>query len=56
MNCSLPGSSKNGIFQARVLEWVAIAFSGSYLQGSNRNPGIEKGIVNTVGERADVIN
>ena len=27
MNCSLPGSSANGIFQARVLEWVAIAFS-----------------------------
>ena len=27
MNCSLPGSSVNGIFQARVLEWGAIAFS-----------------------------
>ena len=27
MDCSLPGSSINGIFQARVLEWVAIAFS-----------------------------
>ena len=27
MNCSLPGSSVHGIFQARVLEWVAIAFS-----------------------------
>ena len=27
MNCSLPGSSVYGIFQARVLEWVAIAFS-----------------------------
>ena len=25
--CSLPGSSIHGIFQARVLEWVAIAFS-----------------------------
>ena len=27
MACSLPGSSIHGIFQARVLEWVAIAFS-----------------------------
>ena len=27
MNCSLPGSSIHGIFQARVLEWDAIAFS-----------------------------
>ena len=28
MDCSLPGSSVHRIFQARVLEWVAIAFSG----------------------------
>ena len=27
MDCSPPGSSVNGIFQARVLEWGAIAFS-----------------------------
>ena len=27
MDCSLPGSSIRGIFQARVLEWGAIAFS-----------------------------
>ena len=27
MDCSPPGPSVNGIFQARVLEWVAIAFS-----------------------------
>ena len=27
MDCSLPGSSNHGIFQARVLEWVAISFS-----------------------------
>ena len=30
MDCSLPGSSIHGIFQARVLEWVAIAFSDIY--------------------------
>ena len=27
MDCSLPGFSIHGIFQARVLEWGAIAFS-----------------------------
>ena len=29
MDCSLPGSSVRGIFQARILEWGAIAFSGN---------------------------
>ena len=27
MDCSLPGSSVHGVFQARVLEWFAISFS-----------------------------
>jgi len=36
MDCSLSGSSIHGIFQARVLEWIAIAFS----RGSS-HPGIE---------------
>ena len=31
VDCSLPGSSVHGIFQARVLEWVAIAFSERWL-------------------------
>ena len=30
MDYSLPGSSIHGIFQARVLEWGAIAFSGTW--------------------------
>ena len=30
MDCSLPGSSVHGIFQARVLEWGAIVFSHTY--------------------------
>jgi len=30
-DCSLPGSSVHAIFQARVLEWVAIAFSAKYV-------------------------
>ena len=35
MDCSPPGSSAHGIFQARVLEWVAIAFSLLSLPPSN---------------------
>ena len=31
MDCRLPGSSIHGIFQSRVVEWVAIAFSGRTL-------------------------
>ena len=31
MDCSLPGSSVHGIFQARILEWVAISFSNLVL-------------------------
>ena len=27
MDCSPPGSSVHGVFQARILEWVAISFS-----------------------------
>ena len=34
-DCSLPGSSAHGIFQARVLEWVAIAFSEGTLISEN---------------------
>jgi len=38
MDCSLPGSSVHGIFQARVLEWIAISFSREL-----PDPGIEPG-------------
>ena len=34
MDCSLPGSPIHGIFQARVLEWVAISFSRDRTQVS----------------------
>ena len=37
MDCSLPGSSIRGIFQARVLEWVAIASLFTLYQFSNFN-------------------
>ena len=39
MDCSLPGSSVHGIFQARVLEWGAIAFSDNkyrFVENSNK--------------------
>ena len=35
MDCSLPGSSVHGIFQARTLEWSAIAFSRAGSRGTN---------------------
>ena len=35
MDCSLPGSSTHGIFQAGVLEWGAIPFSYMYIYGSS---------------------
>ena len=37
MDCSPPGSSMHRIFQGRIVEWVAISFSRSYLP----NPGIK---------------
>ena len=36
MDCSLPGSSINGIFPATVLEWVAISFSRGSSQPRDR--------------------
>ena len=36
MDCSLPGSSVHGIFQARILEWVSIAFSRGSSRPSNQ--------------------
>ena len=44
MDCSLPGSSVHGIFQARVLEWVAISFS----RGSSQ-PRDQTGVSGTTG-------
>ena len=37
MDCSLPSSSIYGIFQARVLEWGAIAFSVYYVRTQQKN-------------------
>ena len=44
MDCSLPGFSVYGIFQARVLEWGAIAFSVFYMnQQKNIEPNLGQG-------------
>ena len=37
MDCSLPGYSVHGIFQARVLEWGAIAFSAFFSEGLSKH-------------------
>ena len=44
MDCSRPGSSIHRVYQVRVLEWVAIAFSGrSSIQLAKIRPGAECG-------------
>ena len=48
MDCSLSGSSVHGIFQVRVLEWVAISFPrGSQPRDQSRNS-----YVSCIGRRA----
>ena len=46
MDCTLPGSSIHGIFQARVLEWGAIAFSvyAEYIMQNARLDEAQAGI------------
>ena len=39
MDCGLPGSSIHGIFQARILEWGAIAFSEKLYTVNKTKPG-----------------
>ena len=43
MDCSLPGSSVHGIFQARVLEWVAISFSRGIFSTRGGGDGDKRG-------------
>ena len=43
MDCSLPGSSSHGIFQARGLEWGAIAFSAINLKDVANFSTLEQG-------------
>ena len=49
MDCSLPGYSFHGIFQARVLEWVAIAFcKESYIYTMEYYSAIKKNAFESV--------
>ena len=40
MDYSLPGSSVHGIFQARILEWIAISFSRRIFPTQKSNLGL----------------
>ena len=40
MDCSLPGSSTHEIFQARILEWVAVSFTRGFFPTQGSNPGL----------------
>ena len=40
MDCGPPGSSDNGIFQARILEWVAMPFFRGLFLSQGSNPGL----------------
>ena len=40
IDCSLPGSSIHGIFQARILEWVAISFSRAIRWGRDEKENL----------------
>ena len=42
MDCSLPGASIHGIFQARVLEWGAIAFSSLYTSNEQMEINVKR--------------
>ena len=53
MDCSLPGSSMHGIFQARVLEWGAIAFSSSFLGWNKSSSGRGHLMKDTSGDSMD---
>ena len=47
MDCSIPGSSIHGIFQARVLEWGAIAFSSQVALVVKKSPANTGDAINT---------
>ena len=49
MDCSLPASSIHGIFQARVLEWGAIAFSDVVMLSNGISEG-QKLVLNLMGQ------
>ena len=44
MDYSPPGSSVQGILQVRILEWVALSFSGGSAQPRDRTQGLNQGL------------
>ena len=55
MDCSLPGSSVHGIFLARVLEWVAIAFSNIKKKWQEYAEELYKKVINDSGNHDGMI-
>jgi len=55
MDCNLPGSSIHGIFQARVLEWGAIAFSDKPSLGGDEKKFIWRWRVMMITYRVNVV-
>ena len=53
MDCSLPDSSVHGIFQARVLEWVAIAFSGCWVGYGPKKEKIKHNAKSSLGTNSE---
>ena len=49
MDCSLPGSSFHGIFQAKILEWVAISFPK--VSSQPRSPALQADAITISGTR-----
>ena len=58
VDCSLPGSSIHGIFQARVLEWGAIAFWSifSYLKSVTASPSVRMALAYMLGSPLEALH
>ena len=54
MDCSLPGSSIRGTFQARVMEWGVIAFSGTAHEESQLGKGPRQ-LIHSMDETSDTV-
>ena len=62
MDCSPPGSSVHGIFQARGLEWGAIAFSGriahltEHVKANKKDVVTRRSLLRLVGKRRQLLD